>query len=73
MVKKSSSAHSPVDDLLPDLPMLGQLPYMYDTELLPFSDDIDGLQRHDEAQSEIEEGISQVLAQRLLKADDDEE
>jgi len=36
-------SEKPVDDLLPDLPMLGPLPYMYDTELLPFSDDIDGL------------------------------
>ena len=55
-------SEKPVCDPLPDLPMLGQLPYMYDTELLPFSDDIDGLQGHDKAQSEIEEGISQVLA-----------
>ena len=52
-----------MDDLLPDLPILEQLPYTYDTKLLPFNDDIDGLQGHDEAQSEIEEGISQVLAQ----------
>ena len=62
-----------MDDLLPDLPMLEQLPYTYDsTELLPFNNDIDGLQGHDKAQSEIEEGISQVIAQRLLEADDDE-
>ena len=47
-----------MDDLLPDLPMLEQLPYTYDMELLPFNEDIDGLQGHDKAQSEIEEGIS---------------
>ena len=63
-------SEKPVDDLLPDLPMLGPLPYMYDTELLPFSDDIDGLQRHDEAQSD---RGGQVLAQRLLKADEDDD
>jgi hypothetical protein len=51
-------SEKPVDDLLPDLPMLEQLPYTYDMELLPFNEDIDGLQGHDKAQSEIEEGIS---------------
>jgi hypothetical protein len=64
------SSEPSVDDLFPGLPMIE--PYMYDTELLPFSDGIDGLQQHDEAQSEIEEGISQILARRLEASDEED-
>ena len=36
-------SEKPVGDLLPDLPMLEQLLYTYDTELLPFNDDTNEL------------------------------
>ena len=64
------SSEPSVDDPFPGLPAID--PYMYDTELLPLNDDIDRLQQHEEAQSEIEEGISQVLAQRLESSDEED-
>jgi hypothetical protein len=56
----------PANDQLPDLPMMeGSL---YDIGLIPFSDDGDRLQQHEEA---VEEDISQIMAQRLLEFNDD--